>query len=659
MSKVMTPLKPKHRVRHAEFGLGVVLATEGRRVRVRFDTGGTGMFSEQSAPLQRVRWATGDRVLVRSQEAVGVVMAAGPYGEVLAYRVQLLDTSLVGTVEESDIADAPAPLEPDERLAGQQFDLPKPFYFRTMGHYLACARHQLGAGSIAARIELKPHQIFVAQRVLEAPRPRFLLADEVGLGKTIEAGLILQELRARGALDRVLVVVPTTLTVQWLYELRQKFNERFKLYDAARVRRELAEHPGENIWELGRCIICPQSLLAANPQLWDDILAVPWDMVVFDEAHHIRRQQGGHTKLYAFAERLSKITRGLLLLTATPMQLHPYDLFSLVELLDPTLFYSYEYFDAQRERNKVLNAAMQQVLEAERLDDEGRRALAGGLRDVLGSGETAARALVEQARTSQQARDQILDRLAGKHLLSEVMIRNRKRVIGGFTRRVPRIIPVELSEAERRLYDAVIAYVRAAYERLDERQRAFLGFVLIAYQKRLTSSLHAFRVSVERRLEKLAARQVAPLRSVPVDYVDDDLDNVMSRYGERVALGEAGEARDAEVDALRELLRQARAIETDAKYRALERALEEIFRQQSDEQVLIFTQFVDTIDYLLEHLAQRWPTVTFHGRMKSKDKDTAIGAFARGDARILLSSEAGGEGRNLQFCSILINSSFR
>src|SRR5690606_18995673 len=122
------------------------------------------------------------------------------------------------------------------------------------------AQH-VGTTSVAARIEPMPHQIFVAHRVVNAPRQRFLLADEVGLGKTIETGLILQELRARGSLERVLIIVPPTLAVQWLFELRSKFNEEFKLYTSQTIRRVKGEQPGQNIWETGRNIICTESYL--------------------------------------------------------------------------------------------------------------------------------------------------------------------------------------------------------------------------------------------------------------------------------------------------------------------------------------------------------------------------------------------------------------
>jgi SNF2 family DNA or RNA helicase len=267
----------------------------------------------------------------------------------------------------------------------------------------------------------------VAQRVLSAPRPRFLLADEVGLGKTIEAGLILQELRARGGLERVLIVVPTNLVVQWTYELHQKFNEPFKIYNAARVRDEQSKHPGENVWSIGRNIICSHSFITDNPALWDDILETPWDMVIFDEAHHIRRQldsanRRSTTGLYRFAGRISQRTRGLLLLTATPMQLHPFELYSLVELVDQALFFSYEYFEDQRKKNILLNSALKHLTEVEQLDQEERATLESELHALLPGSAMSLKARIEAVFGSEVARDAMIERLMNKHLLSVVMI---------------------------------------------------------------------------------------------------------------------------------------------------------------------------------------------------------------------------------------------
>lgn len=638
------------RVRHADLGLGIVNTLTANSLIVRFDNGATAQFNPKSAPLTRVIWAEGAAVLVRGDDTLGlVVRRARDQVGLIHYDVHTTEGGRVVTVQETRLDDAPPVEDAAELLAHGQFDDAKLFYYRTIGQYLAAARLHFGANSVAARIVPRPHQVFVARRVLEAPRPRFLLADEVGLGKTIEAGLILQELRARGSLERVLIVVPPTLTVQWLYELRQKFNERFKLYDSATVRREREAHPDENVWELGRNIICSQRYLATNAEARNEILAVPWDMVIFDEAHHLRRrldsgERWATTELHRFASRLSQRTRGLLLLTATPMQLHPSELFSLVELLDPALFVNYDAFEEQRRRNIALNALLNRLEVADTLDVAALATLVDALAPLVGDDA----ALLAEIGHSQVARDRVIELLGPHHLLSEVLIRNRKRLVGGFKRRLPHIIAVTLNDAERQLYNAAIAHVRAVYARVEESRRTFAGFMLAGYQKRLASSPRAFRRTLENRLAKLTAQETRVIRADVEGLLDTDLDLVLRQYGDAATLVDDPSAA-TEIAGLRALLQQADTHHDDTKRAALDRYLALVLDDDPTERVLIFTQFTDTLDYLAEHLNARWTVATFHGQLPPREKDGAIGRFARGEAQILISTEAGGKAATCSF----------
>jgi SNF2 family DNA or RNA helicase len=654
----------RFRVRHEDFGLGLVEALDAGTVKVRFDSGEVLTFNRKSINLERVRWQVGQPVVVQARNLLGTVRESRVESGAYIYTVQVPGTAQILSVHESGLTDAPGANDAADLLAQGKFEDSKLFYFRTMGHYLSSARRQGGVSRVAARVLPKAHQISVAQRVLSAPRPRFLLADEVGLGKTIEAGLILQELRARGGLERVLIVVPTNLVLQWTYELRYKFNEPFKIYDTARVRDEQSKHPGENIWSMGRNIICSHSFITNNPALWDDILETPWDMVIFDEAHHIRRQldsgnRRSATGLYRFASQISQRTRGLLLLTATPMQLHPFELYSLVELVDQTLFFSYEYFEEQRKENILLNSAIKHLTEIEQLDEEESATLESELHLLLPGAGRVLNAQIDAVFESEVARDAMIERLMSKHLLSEVMIRNRKRQVGGFTRRVPRVVPVELSQDERKLFSALSVYLRSVYGRLDPDKRGFYGFLLAAYQKRLASSIHSFKASLERRLKKLAAQELTTRpgieRRINAQLLSEwDLDEIMRDLGDQLAFSVEGGAVAVERAGLEALLTQANAIGIDSKYIALESVLTQLL-EQPGERVLIFTQFTDTLDYLKEKLSKYWAVAAFHGAMPPKEKDEAVGQFQRGEVQILISTEAGGEGRNLQFCHTLFN----
>ncbi|MHB1593333.1 MAG: DEAD/DEAH box helicase [Streptosporangiaceae bacterium] len=171
-------------------------------------------------------------------------------------------------------------------------------------------------------------------------QPRMILADEVGLGKTIEAGLIIKELRARELVNRVLIVVPASLTLQWQSELKLKFNEDFEVIDGAAA--QYLGRSGANPWMARPNVICSLPF-ASSPKRAEQIVEAEWDLVIFDEAHRVRRTGTGggksrSTLAYRLADELKEMVNGLLLLTATPMQVHPFELYSLIELVEPGLF---------------------------------------------------------------------------------------------------------------------------------------------------------------------------------------------------------------------------------------------------------------------------------------------------------------------------------
>lgn len=649
------------RVLHQDRGLGVIEAVQGKNIRVRFDgEAETMLYNPLSAPIGRLVWEIGEEALISNLNSVGVVQRIELRQDLALYHVQLPQNSETVTVPEAGLSPAPDLEMPDELLAAGRFGLPKSFYFRTIGHYLNSARQQIGAYGLAARIEPKPHQAFVAHRVVNAPQPRFLLADEVGLGKTIETGLILQELRARGGLERVLIVVPTNLALQWLFELHTKFNESFKLFDKrAVVIQEQAKYPGANIWEVGRNVITTHSYITNNQKQWEDIANVPWDMVVFDEAHHVRRQRDSKgspsaNALYRFASQISQRTRGLLLLTATPMQLDPFELFSLVELLDPALFFSYDFFAEQIDQNRVLNRTITQVTEFVELSAIDRLATLQAVRSLLPELDAG---LVANVATSQRARDEVVDALTELHLLSDVMIRNRKRLIGGFKSRISHVIPVTPTPAELQLYRDLGEFVREAYRGVPDRQRFIVGYMLVGYQKRLTSCIESFCQTLERRIDRLDRGEVTggSINLAPEAVDEQDLDTVSGQLAVKLTLDASFEESIPEARILRALLHQARQLPRDSKFEALEALLDSLVDRDASERIVIFTQFVDTLHYLASQIQGRWTVVTFHGGQSAGEKDEAIAAFQAGNVQILLTTEAGGEGRNLQVASVLIN----
>jgi len=262
-----------------------------------------------------------------------------------------------------------------DRLAGQEkVGYPTDFDLVMRATALEAALGQRGMSCLTnARLAPKPHQIFVAHRVLQDLYPRYILADEVGLGKTIEAGLILKELKARGLAERILIVTPASLCEQWRGELSTKFNERFVIYNSIRIRDNLAVQPDENPWGRDAHVITSlqfarnqcSSVHRTNRRSRDDedtnrwIDEVEWDLVIFDEAHHLRRylksnasgtEERETTQSYRLAQALEERARSLLLLTATPLQTSQYDAYSLIELVDPYLFKNFNDFQQYVER---------------------------------------------------------------------------------------------------------------------------------------------------------------------------------------------------------------------------------------------------------------------------------------------------------------------
>lgn len=306
----------------------------------------------------------GDQVYVKSRRRQGTVVAQSTIGGQLYYCIDLGTGSSV-TVDESDLEPDRSPLK---RLAIGEYGHPYDFDLMTQATSLYFAYRYEGLSCLSnSRLEPKPYQIFVAHRVLQDLHPRYILADEVGLGKTIEAGLILKELKARGLAEKVLIVVPASLRKQWEDELETKFNERFYVYDSSTIKENLNRNPRQNPWARDPYIITslqfarqqtsqanpptgPKQRDKAQPNRWID--QVDWDLVIFDEAHHLRRYLKGTklpsgsetTKSYRLGQTLAEQTTSLLLLTATPLQVSKYDPFSLIELIDSGLFLSYDEF---------------------------------------------------------------------------------------------------------------------------------------------------------------------------------------------------------------------------------------------------------------------------------------------------------------------------
>ena len=483
-------------------------------------------------------------------------------------------------------------------------------------------------GLSISRVDPLPHQLeAVYEYLLKLPRVRFLLADDAGAGKTIMAGLLIRELKLRGLVERVIVVCPANLAFQWQRELKERFDEKFLVVKGGDIRDQF----GVNQWLEQKQLITSLDL-AKRQDILPGLRQVHWDLVVVDEAHRMSWSPPARkTARYALGELLRDSADHMLLLTATPHKGDPQNFTLFLQLLDPDAYADVRSIRAAMERQHapfyLRRTKEAMVFFPERQPD----------------GQWIARPV--------------------------------------FTKRIPHTADFKIDGAEFDLYQEVTRFVkrqsaRAAAQGDDPRARA-VGFLMSLYQRRLASSTYALRRSLEnraRRLEENLKRAVDLSQTAPPVLPDpEDLEEMeeaerdrLEEMIEAVSLAANAEQARAEIAELRDLAVAAAAVEEagiEAKLERLQRILrEQGFFDNPDLRLLLFTEFKDTLDYLVTRLKAWGFRVDFiHGGMKSGSREEpgsrlyAEQQFRDGAIQILVATEAAGEGINLQCCHILFN----
>jgi ATP-dependent helicase HepA len=341
-----------------ELGLGTILKLTPRTVIAEFKASGEQReYALHNTPLRRVRFRIGDTIQNRKGKGL-TVQAIEERAAILYYRAGRQE------VPETDLSDTISFNKPEERLFSSLFDPPEVFDLRA-----AALEHQYRRrkspvrGFLGGRIDLLPHQLYIASEVSSRMAPRVLLADEVGLGKTIEACLILHRLILTGRARRVLILVPESLVHQWFVELLRRFNLWFHIYDEARC----ATSTGNPFLE-GQLILCSLSLFTESAQRLQEALDAGWDMLVVDEAHHLLWSPQAASPEYTVVESLGRKSPGLLLLTATPEQLGMASHFARLRLLDPQRFFSLDAFLKEAEQYHAVARKADKMEEGPELD---------------------------------------------------------------------------------------------------------------------------------------------------------------------------------------------------------------------------------------------------------------------------------------------------
>ncbi len=415
--------------REPELGLGIVARVDpaAKRIGIEFPaTRENRLYALGTPVLKRVQFRAGETVTTRDGGALTIDSVEDAAG--------LLTYLCAGRrVREDAISDVTTVDLPHERLMAGQTDPGEVFDLRYRALQAQAKFRQSDVrGFLGGRLELIPHQFYILQEVSSRQVPRVLLADEVGLGKTIEACLILQRLLAVGQAKRVLVLVPESLTHQWFVELLRRFNLWFSIYDEARCVACEQSDPGQNPFLATQLALCAVSFLAGNEARRDQALAAGWDIVVVDEAHHLAWTPSAVSADYALVEQLAQRSPGLLLLTATPTQLGLVGHFARLRLLDPARYDDFDQFVAESESFGTIAGIAEKIIEQKPLAPKDRTAL-----KKIFNRDPARLTEHLRALTKAQpgAREALLKTLLDQHGTGRVVFRNTRAAMTGFPTR--------------------------------------------------------------------------------------------------------------------------------------------------------------------------------------------------------------------------------
>ena len=563
-----------------------------------------------------------------------------------------------------------------------------------------------GGGSVGeatAAITPWPHQVKAFERLYRDWPPKLLIADEVGLGKTIQAGMLLRQAWLAGLAKRILILAPKAVLGQWQIELREKFNLNWPIYDGQKMVRYASpalcgNHEREvdrDEWHNEPVVIVSSHLMRRRDRaaiLLDE--AEPWDLVVLDEAHHARRRaagtasEGGPNALLRLMQDLKTRTGGLILLTATPMQVHPIEVWDLLNLLGLPPEWSssafLRFFDDIEQPNPSSDsidrmARLFQSVERHHgeVKTEEVRRLAGlsrlkankvlrALRDDASIPRRQLETAERQAAIGIMRAHTPIRRLVSRHtreLLRQYFKAGMLSTPIADRKVEDRII--EMTPDERALYDAVEDYIASTYNQASAKERTAVGFVMTIYRRRLASSFSALRNTLQRHLDAMAGGGQTQSMALDEDVPDDETtDDIMD--ADDVAALEREALAAEEVSDIGLLLERIGGLPPDSKLASLKDVLAEL-RREGHGQAMVFTQYTDTMDFLREELRKdAGPALMcFSGRgeeipstdgvWRRIDRDDAKRRFREGEADILLCTDAAAEGLNFQFCGALIN----
>tara|TARA_R110002167_G_scaffold3623_4_gene17682 strand:- start:56323 stop:59331 length:3009 start_codon:yes stop_codon:yes gene_type:complete len=588
-----------------ELGLGIVADVDHRTVTLAFRScDQQRRYARQQAPLNRIVFSAGDTITTLHGDEL-IVIEVFTLDDTVIYHSHLAD-DVTETIKlpESLLSDTLALNKPLERLFSGQTDASQWFYLRKHTlERLGDIEKSRVLGLCSGRTDLIPHQLYIASEVASRFAPRVMLADEVGLGKTIEAGLILQQQLVTGLASRVLIIVPDALLNQWLVEMLRRFSLHFSLYDDERcseILEAMADEEGgvRNPFMEEQLVLTSVDLFQKQPQWYEFAINGEWDLCIVDEAHHLRDDAVASAPSadprrkkrtdYAMVKRIAESSRGILLLTATPEQMGQENHFALLQLLDPNRFTDYEAYHQEHANYHDLAATINALvskssLSAAQLDD--LEAVLATRHDPKGINQILSPLLPSSTASGtaqNEARERLVRMLLDQHGTGRILFRNTRKSLTGFPSREvhPYLLPLPPAYDDLRI---------ARPEALETHLKPEMAYI-----------------SASALMDEEEAEQSLPWTSVD-PRVKWLVEFLQSNRGEKVLLICA---QDVTAMSLEKYLRVNAGIRSSV----------------------------------------------FHRHMDLLDRDRAAAYFAgtESSAQILVCSEIGSEGRNFQFCRHMI-----
>jgi len=430
-----------------QLGLGTVVLVEFRTVNIVFlASGETRTYAKQTAPLTRIAFAKGDKA--HSHEGWELTIESVDENNGLLTYHGYRDDGTPAQLEEGQLDNFIQLDRPADRLFTHQIDKDKWFELRHQTHLQINHLSQSELrGLSGGRTSLIPHQLYIAHEVANRYAPRVLLADEVGLGKTIEAGMILHQQLVTERAQRILIIVPENLLHQWLVEMLRRFNLFFSLFDEQRCLAAEESTQQDNPFQTEQLVLCSLDFLVQQPQRFKQALQGEWDLMVVDEAHHLQWSEDNPSIEYTYIEQLASVTKAVLLLTATPEQLGKQSHFARLRLLDPDRFPDFASYLEEEKSYEPIAHAVEALLSQSSLDQQTLSILQS---TIMEGDNLNLLDIIQDIKASpadvERAKNKLVEHLLDRHGTGRVLFRNTRSAIKGFPGRKLNAYPLPLPE---------------------------------------------------------------------------------------------------------------------------------------------------------------------------------------------------------------------